>query len=291
METRAQSVASQKPSVCQSRKTDKKSESLIDDAEADGQAVTSTLATLPGKGIRMFTETLDVAEAMLQQTFALRRVAPLPEVEKGAQALHKLFTYFLDELPPPSRIEPCFLRLYAQEQNIQGLMFFEHRQYGKALKTFENMYSIAEEAGDPVLQVHALQKMGVELNRAGRRQDAVNALEEARDLSFGTSKPVAAFANAYLGHIYAASGDALHFERAISTARLLAEPLGPAYGDGTDFVFHKISGILQLQSRGYLRTGQPEKTLALHDELQRQVAADTNLWLIFVCTSIERALS
>jgi transcriptional regulator with XRE-family HTH domain len=239
------------------------------------------LLLLPGNGKRMFNETLDVAEALVQQTFAMRRIAPLPEVERSAQALHKLFTYFLDYLPPPSRLEARFLRLYAQEQNIQGLMFFENRQYDKALKTFTDMYTIAKQSGDPTLQVHALQKMGVELNRAGRKRDAVNALEEARDLSFGASKHVAAFANAYLGHIYAASGDALHFERAITIARMLAEQLGNAYGDGTDFVFHKMSGILQLQSRGYLRTNQPEKTLALHDEVKRQIKDDANLWLDF----------
>src|SRR5947209_14441960 len=74
---------------------------------------------------------------------------------------------------------------------------------------------------DPVLIVHALQKLGVELKRAGRNQEAVHCLEEARDTSFNTSKHVAAFANSYLAHIYAATSDTLRFERAIHTALAL----------------------------------------------------------------------
>jgi len=31
--------------------------------------------------------------------------------------------------------------------------------------------------------------------------------------------------------------------------------------------------------RGYLYVGMPEKSLALHDEVRRQIQSDTNLWL------------
>jgi len=236
---------------------------------------------LPGGGLRLYNETLDAAEALIKQTLAMRRIAALPEVMKSAESLHKLFQHFQIYTPPSTQLEPRFLGLHAQEQNIHGLMYFENKQYNKALSIFEQMYTTAKQLDDPTLQVHALQKMAVELNRANRKQEAVNALEEARDLSFGTSKYVAAFANAYLAHIYAAAGEARRFERAIDTALALADSLGDSYGDGTDFVFHKMSGILQLKSRGYLRTNQPQKTLALHDELQRQVHHDANLWLDF----------
>lgn len=228
---------------------------------------------------RLYDETLNVAEALIHQTFTMRRYAPLPEVEKSAATLARLFAYFLKHTPPSTRQESRFLQLYAQEQNICGLMYFENGRYDLALHTFENMYDTARAANDSTLMVHALQKIGVELKRAGRDANAVNALEQARDYSFHASKPVMAFANAYLAHIYAATGDALRFERAINAAINLAEPLKECYGDGTDFVFHKFSGILQLKSRGYLRTNQPEKTLALHDELKRQITNDQNSWL------------
>lgn len=110
-------------------------------------------------------------------------------------------------------------------------------------------------------------------------QDAINTLEEARDISFRTSKRVAAFTNAYLAHMYATNGDALRFERAINTALSLAEPLKESYGDGTDFIFQKFSSILVLKSRGYLRIGAPEKTLMLHEEVRKQVQSESNLWL------------
>lgn len=238
-------------------------------------------AVLPGGGKRLYDETLNVAESLIVQTLAMRRIASLPEVEKSVASLNALFSYFQTYTPPSTRQEARFLSLYAQQQSLQGLMFFERKQYTQALHTFEAMYQTATDLGDPVLQVHALQKLGVELNRANRKAEAVQALEEARDLSFQTSKQVASFANAYLAHIYAARGDALRFERAITTAYSLADSLGNAYGDGTDFVVHKMSGILQLKSRGYLRTGQPQKALALHDELARRIQADANLWLDF----------
>jgi transcriptional regulator with XRE-family HTH domain len=215
--------------------------------------------TLPGRGERMFNETLSIAEALIKQTLAMRRIASLPEVQKSAESLHQLFRYFLIYMPPPSRLEPRFLSLYAQEQSIRGLMYFENRQYGQALETFSAMYRIAKQLDDPVLMVHALQKVGVELKRANRNQEAINALEEARDLSFKASKHVSAFA----------------------TAVALAEPMKGSYGDGTDFVFQKVSGILLLRSRGYLRLHEPKKTLALHEELERQVNTDANLWLDF----------
>ncbi|HVU66864.1 MAG TPA: helix-turn-helix transcriptional regulator [Ktedonobacteraceae bacterium] len=236
-------------------------------------------SALPGHGLAMYKETLDVSDALIQQTLDMRRIAPLPQVERSARSLNQLFSYFLKHLAPPARLEPRFLSLYAQEQSVQGLMFFENKKYQEALQTFYRMYDAAKQAGDCTLIAHALQKIGVELKRLGRMQDAINALEEARDISFKTGKHVAVFTNAYLAHMYATSGDGLRFERAINTALSLAEPLKEHYGDGTDFIFQKFSGILILKSRGYLHVGQPEKTLALHEEVHQHIQNETNLWL------------
>lgn len=235
--------------------------------------------SLPGQGVSMYQETLNVADTLIQQTLDMRRIAPLPKVEKSARSLHSLFAYFLKNLPPPARLEPRFLSLYAQEQSIQGLMYFENKKYKEALDTFYRMYDAAKQAGDFMLIAHALQKIGVELKRVGKLREAIDALEEARDISFKTSKHVAAFTNSYLAHMYSTAGDALHFERAINIALDLAEPLKEQYGDGTDFIFQKFSGILILKSRGYLHTGQPEKTLELHNEVHRHIQSETNLWL------------
>lgn len=236
-------------------------------------------STLPGHGVRMYQETLDVTEALLQQTLDMRRIAPLPRVEKSAASLAKLFQYFLTNLPPPTQLEPRFLSLYAQELSVQGLMSFENKNYEDAPGTFYCMYDVAKQAGDTILLAHALQKIGVELKRIRRMQDAIHALEEARDMSFTTSKRVAAFTNAYLAHMYSTNGDALRFERAINTALSLAEPFKESYGDGTDFIFQRFSGILVLRSRGYLHIRAPKKTLELHEEVRKHVQHESNLWL------------
>ncbi len=235
--------------------------------------------SLPGHGLHLYQETLNVADALIQQTLDMRRTAPLPQVEKSARSLHGLFTYFRKNLSPSTQLAPRFLSLYAQEQSIQGLMYFENKKYAQALNTFYTMYDTAKQAEDFILIAHALQKIGVELKRVGKLHDAINALEEARDLSFKSDKHVAAFTNAYLAHMYATNGDTLRFERAINTALSLAEPLKEAYGDGSNFIFQKFSGILILKSRGYLHIGNPRKTLALHEEVHRQIQNETNLWL------------
>ena len=177
------------------------------------------LSQLPGRGKSMYDETLNVTEALIKQTLSLRRIAPLPEVQKSAKSLDSLFIYFQTHLPPPARLESRFLSLYTQHQQITGLMYFENNDY------------------------------------------------------------VQAFANAYLAHIYATTGDTLRFERAINTAQGLASSIQDTYGDGTDFVFQKVSGILILRSRGYLRINEPMKVLQMHDEAKNQVASDSNLWL------------
>jgi transcriptional regulator with XRE-family HTH domain len=234
---------------------------------------------LPGEGKHLYQETLNVTETLIQQTLAMRSIAPLPQVQKSAASLKKLFTYFLKELPIPAKLEKSFLRLYAQEQSIQGLMYFENKKYMEALQAFYRMHDSAVQAEDPILIAHSLQKIGVELKRIGLIDEAINALEEARDISFRAGSVVAAFTNAYLAHMYSTNGETLRFERTINTAIALAEPMGQGYGDGTDFVFQKLSGILVFKSRGFLRVGRPEETLKLHEEVKRQVQDDTNLWL------------
>lgn len=158
-------------------------------------------------------------------------------------------------------------------------MLFENKKYAEAIGTFYDMYDAAKQSGDLLLIIHSLQKIGVELKRTGKMPDAINALEEARNASFNSSKHIAAFTNAYLAHMYTTNGDALRFERAINTAISLAEPLKESHGNGTDFIFQKFSGILVLKSRGYLRIGEPGKTLELPEEVRKQVQSEINLWL------------
>ncbi|WP_376797621.1 tetratricopeptide repeat protein [Thermogemmatispora sp.] len=233
---------------------------------------------LPTKN-HFFEESLEVAEALLKQTLAIRRLAPLPEVERHLHSLGNFLAACRSELPPPLRLERRLQMLSIQYQSLAGLMHYEHRRYEQARRTFQEMLASARQIADPVLTAHALQKLGVELKRIGRHKEAIEALEEARNLALKTSKPLAAFTSAYLSQMYASAGDALRFERTIEQAIALAEPLKGAYGDGTDFVFHKLSGIFLLRCRGYLYTSQPRRVLEGYEELRRQISLDTNLWL------------
>ncbi|GER85053.1 MAG: helix-turn-helix transcriptional regulator [Thermogemmatispora sp.] len=234
--------------------------------------------SLPTKN-HLFEESLSVAEALLSQTLAMRRLAPLTEVEQQVQRLGRFLEASRSELPPPLRLERRLQKLVIEYYSLVGLMHYEHRRYDRARSSFEEMLTAARQAEDPVLTAHALQKLGVELKRIGRRSEAINALEEARDLALKISRPLAAFTSAYLSQMYAIAGDALRFERTIEHAIALAEPLKGAYGDGTDFVFHKLSGIFLLRCRGYLYTNQPQKVLERYEELRRQISLDRNLWL------------
>jgi hypothetical protein len=133
--------------------------------------------------------------------------------------------------------------------------------------------------GEPSTIALALMGIGTELERAGRQQEAVDRLEQARDVSFNASKQIAVLVNAYLARSYASNHEATRFQRAIDTAQTIATNLGSTYGDGEDYVFHRLSGVLAERSYGYLEIGEPKKTLDLRPELVAQIDVTHNTWL------------
>lgn len=158
-------------------------------------------------------------------------------------------------------------------------MLIERREYGAALLAFHEMLRIAEQLGEPSSIALALMGIGTELERAGRQQEAVDRLEQARDVSFNASKQVAALVNAYLARAYASNHEATRFQRAIDTAQTIATNLGTSYGDGEDYVFHRLSGVLAERSYGYLEIGEPKKAVDLRDEVATQIDVTHNTWL------------
>lgn len=231
---------------------------------------------LPGRGERMLEETLDTVEHLIQQTWYLRRVAPISEAEKSAQHLSKLFQHFLTFLPPPSILEPRFLRLYAQVQRLIGVMHVEQKHYTEALEAFTNMYTIAKQLEDPYFLALALMNMGVELERADQKQAAIEHLEEARDFTFETSKDVAAIVSSYLARAYASAGDSLRFQRAIERAETLMSRLKLDTDHDSNHVFYSLSSVMAELSYGYPEIGEPKKTLEMKDEIIRQIKLDHN---------------
>ncbi len=236
--------------------------------------------TLPGRGNSMYDETLDTIECLIRQTWRFRSVALLDHAKVCLTRLNNHFAYFQKHLPPPLKLEPRFLRLYAQVQRLNAVTSVEYKAYRQAIATYEEMLQTAKQVGDPVSIALALMSLGTELDRTDEKHESVNRLEEARDISFRASKPIAAFVNAYLARVYASNGDSLHFQRAVDTSYTLAASLNGSYGDGTDFVFGKLSSVLAERSWGYLELGEPQKTLDMKEEITAQIETDQDMRLL-----------
>jgi tetratricopeptide (TPR) repeat protein len=232
--------------------------------------------SLPGHGERMHQETLDVAESLIQSTWRLRQIAPLPEAERSAAHLSNLFDYFLTYLPPPALLEPRFLRLHAQIQRLLGVMHVERQQYDEALQSYIKMNQIAEQLGEPYFLTLAQMNMGVELERTGHKKEAVELLERARDTSFRTSREIAALVHSYLARAYASNGDSLRFQRAIDTAQTLISRLKQNSGHDENHIFYSLSSVLAELSYGYPEIGEPRKTLDMQEDITKQIKADRN---------------
>ncbi|HLI90667.1 MAG TPA: helix-turn-helix transcriptional regulator [Ktedonobacteraceae bacterium] len=243
---------------------------LVDNAEADGQADTLQLSTLPGKGTRMFSETLDVAEELISQVWSLRRAAHITDAEKSVRRLNALFTYFHEQLAPPLHLDQRFRLLDIQVQRLNAATALENKRYDEAITIYTQELQEAKSLDNPAVSALALKGLGKELERKGRIQEAVMLLEDARDYSLRASKPLIAFVHSYLSRVYASAGDALRFERAIQTGLTVAHSFKGQYEDGTDFVYSwsPISALLAEQSWGYLSLGEPRKTLAMRNDLE-----------------------
>lgn len=234
---------------------------------------------LSTKGERMHDDTLQTVQLLVDTTWYMRRTAPVPETERNTTKLLQLFASLASSLPPTEQLEKQFLRLYAQTQRLHAIMLIERQQYGAALLAFNDMLRIAEALGESSTTALALMGIGTELERAGRQLEAVDRLEQARDISFQASRQVAALINAYLARAYASNKDAIRFNRAIDTAENIATTLGDAYGNGEDYVFHRISGILAERSYGYLEIGEPRKVLDLRPSIVQHIDVTRNTWL------------
>jgi transcriptional regulator with XRE-family HTH domain len=231
------------------------------------------------KGTSMYDETLNSAESLIKRTWYLRRVASLLYVEEAVNDLNRLFAYLRENLPPPIRLEQRFQVLYAQVLRLNAVVDVENQRYQNALEKFTQMNTIATAIDHPATIALSLLGKGTELDRFGRHQEAIICLEAARDESFRASKHIAALANAYLARVYASSNKSDQFKRAINIAQKIATDIKLYYGDGTDFIFHSLSGILAERSYGYLEIHEPQCTLDMKDEIKQQITLEGNTWL------------
>lgn len=228
---------------------------------------------LPGRGKRMYDETLDTAEALIQQVWSLRCAARLADAEWSVKRLNELFAFFQKKLPPPIRLEHRYQLLSLQVQRLNAVTALEEKQYDKAVDIYTSMCESVRNLRNVSVKAIALKSLGKELERKGEKMQAISLLEDARDASFGASKQVIAFVHSYLARGYASIGDNLRFERAVNTALSTASSLKETDRDGSDFVYSwsAISAILAERSWGYLELGEPRKTLAMREEMTQQI--------------------
>lgn len=231
-------------------------------------------------GTFMYDETLNTAESLIKRTWNLRRVMSLPYVEEAVNDLNRLFEYLQENTPPPVRLDKRFQMLYAQVLRLNAVLDVENQRYDEALNKFRRMNEIAKAIDHPATLAMSYLNIGTELERMGNQDEAIEYLEMARDESFRASKHVIVVTNAYLARTYASAGLKGKFERAIEAAIRTAKSIENFnYGDGTDFVFHSLSGVLAEKSYGYLELGEPKETLAMKEEIKSQIALEANIWL------------
>ncbi len=228
----------------------------------------------------MYPETLDLVENHIRQIWSLQCAARIPDAEQGVRHLTHLFASSSELFPLPARIEQRFQLLSAQVERLSAVTALEKKQYDVARVTYEHMVGQVKHLDNPAALAIALMEWGKELERKGEKQTAVALLEEARDVSLSASKRVIAFVHSYLARVYASQGDALHFERAISTGLTVASTLSEQHED-KDFVYSwsPLSAILAEQSWGYLNIRQPHKTLQMKAEIEQAIeqGQDTRL--------------
>jgi tetratricopeptide (TPR) repeat protein len=107
------------------------------------------------------------------------------------------------------------------------------------------MHEIAKAIDHPATLAMSYLNIGTELERIGQQEEAIEALEQARDEAFRASKHVMVITNAYLARAYASAGEKVKFKRAIDIAIRIARDIEMFYGDGTDFVFHALKGSIE----------------------------------------------
>lgn len=228
----------------------------------------------------LYDETLNTAESLIKRTWNLRRIMSLPYVEEAVDDLNRLFDYLRTNTPPPVRLDERFQILYAQVLRLNAVIDVEYQRYEEALNKFKKMNEIAKAIDHPATLAMSYLNIGTELERMEKKEKAIEYLEMARDESFRASKHVMAVTNAYLARVYASAGQKEKFKRAITTALSIARSIeNYSYGDGTDFVFHSLSGVLAEKSWGHLEVGEPEETLAMKEEIKSQTAREANIWL------------
>lgn len=228
---------------------------------------------IPGQGRYMYDETLDVIEDLIRQVWSLRCAARLADADRSTKRLNESFSYFREHLPPPLRLENRFQLLYLQVQRLNAVNALEKKDYTTAVAIYNAMKESVAGMNNPAATAIALTELGKELERKGEKQQAVHLLEDARDYALASSRLSLAFTQSYLIRVYAGNHDKLRFERAVNTGLTIARSLNEINEDRSELVYSwsPVSSILAEKSWGYLELGEPDKVLAMREEIADEI--------------------
>ncbi len=229
------------------------------------------------KGGYLYPEMLDAIDGLIRTCWHVRRTQPLPVLLGTISYLSGLMSRVTQSVGSVS--DKRLLNLQAQVLRLEAITAGNLKKYDKALELDYRMLEIAKETEDKATLALAHLAIGTELDRRSKHHEAVMHLEQGRDVSFRSSRPIMTLMNAYLARAYASSGDKERFLRTIDVAEGLARDLNGTYGDGQDYVYHRLTGVLAEKSYGLLGLNMSNESLATIADIEDEMQKDNNWWL------------
>lgn len=215
---------------------------------------------------------------LIENIWYIRLNMPSDITEKKIMSLSNIFTNLVHNNASILKNKD-FLVLYAQVKRLQEVVSTERHNYELSRKYSYDMLELAKRSGDSISECLAMARIGVELLR-DENKEALDYLEQARDLSFVTSsKEVGAYCYSFLARAYATFGDEKRFTQAINTAITLADTMKGLPIATKDYVFHAYSAVLEEKSNGLIVLGRGKDALNELPEIDVQVAKENNTYL------------
>ncbi len=221
---------------------------------------------------------MNILLELTQDIWYLRVNMPTDLIERKIVSLSNIFSNLVTNNQNLLKSND-FLVLYAQLKRLQEIIYTEKHDYVHSLQCSYEMLEFAKQSGDIVSEAIATTRVGVELLR-DEKKEALDYLEQARDLSFATSsKEVGAYCYTFLARGYATFRDEKRFTQAINTAIALADNMRGLSVTTKNYVFHAYSAVLEEKSNGLILLGRGNDALNELPEVDTQVAKENNTYL------------
>lgn len=220
----------------------------------------------------------DSLEELIQDTWYIHLAMPVTITEEKVRKLAILFEKYL-QMNYLLRSNKIFMRLYAQVLRLKAITLVEKKDYLNALYLHQEMIQIGNEIEDNVTQALAYSRVGVELLRLEKTKEALQYLEQARDISFKTGKELSSLCFAMLARGYAQAGSSEKFEKAIEQALNLGRGMVGIPTVTNEFVFHAFSGIVEEKTNGLILLGNGKDTLTTLPDVEKNITLENNRYL------------